>query len=748
MQSGSLVGGDVLELSSRIVVSGIERKFVDWSIDREIDGDLPEAVVAGSGIKQATGRITWAEGPDLSGYAPNPWNSNAGWLPSPGEIVAIYVSDGATEWLQFVGVIDDNDGDVGERPTSTIVDYIDFLNRPVSHSTVLRIHPPKSEGGGYLYVGMSAGYAVDRAMRACGFYATPPMEPGVVWSVPGQMSMWPEYGNITAAASYDGVAAHAENWRAPWGLAVGNFNCTYTPQGSAIAPSDPVQITAMVSLLHGGVVAVSAMYGSQNVQLHIDGTRTARGKLNGTTICTLALGTSATKVTLQAKAGTWTLRTDAGATATGSATIPSGSNLTQVIITGDPDTVAAGMQISKPPAGSEFRAVTSGYTTYFQHLAQFASWMDVLPSYVRRPAIDLLTEISKANLVAMWFNELGEFQFIGSDVLRDQDPVQTITTLDDIRKLSWKDSRLGMRSRVRVKYQLPVINRSKWSNVLLWQGSGETMESGQEKSLIAEAPDGEHWAEIDHGAASTGLAAFNAGRGTWTGGYVEASDGSWSSGTSAATWDGIRTIDERTRVFGVTVGSLPAGSTYVLSTPDDAANYFQRFRGFDLPVLRGRAKVVYTDAAVTSAITGPSGFPELEHDSGPWAARAEPDVTLVQDRMADFIAEQVTVPAPTIGGMDVGYDPRRQLGDVITITSELMGISLNALIVGISNRCGDSFRQTLKVRIISATSSFTTYGEFEAAHPDTLTYEQWRLLYPDTATYSTFNSDPLRGGSA
>ncbi|WP_159702494.1 hypothetical protein [Arthrobacter sp. 18067] len=747
MQEGSLVGGDVIELSSRIVVGGLDRKFVEWSIDREIDGDLPEAVVGGSGIKQATGSIVWAEGPNLSGTAANPWNSAAGWLPEQGESCIIYVSDGVTEWPQFVGVIDENRGDVGGRPSSTIVDYIDYLNRPVSHSTVLRVHPPKTEGGDYLSVGMSAGYAVDRTMRACGFFATPAMEPGVVWSVPAQMSMWPEYGNVTAAGSYDGISANAENYRAPWGWAVANFNCTYTPQGT-IAPTDPVQITALASPLHGGNFGISAMYGSQNVQLFISTSRTARARLNGTEICNLALG-PAVAVTLQVKGGTWTLRTNTGATSTGSATIPAGSNLNQIIVTGDTNTVAAGMQISKPPVGSEFQAVNTAPASYFQDTLQFASWMDVLPSYVRRPGIDLLTEISKANLAAMWFNERGQFQFIGSDRLRGRTPVQEITTLDDIRSLSWSDARLGMRSRVRVKYQMPVINRSKYSNILLWQGSGETMESGQEKTLVAEAATEEHWAEIDHGAAGGGsLAAFNAGRATWVGGYVEASDGSWSSGSSVGTWDPIRAIDDRTRVFGVKVGSMPAGSTFVLGTPDDAANYFQRFRGFNLPVLRGRAKVVYTEAAVESSITGPSGFPQLEHDAGPWGARMEAENTLVQDRLADFIAEQVTVPAPTITGMEVGYDPRRQLGDVVTITSELMGISLKALIVGVQNTAGDTFKQSLKVRIISAFSPFTTYADFEAAHADTLTYEQWRLLFPDTATYSTFNSEPLRGASA
>lgn len=747
MQAGSFVAGDVLSLSSRILVGGVERKFKEWKIDRDLDGDLPEQVVAGSGIKQATGSIVWDQDQDLTGTSANPWNPGAGWLPAQGVQVIIYVSDGVTEWAQFVGVIDENSGDVGSLPTSTIVDYIDYLNRPVSHSTVLRLHPPKSEGADYLGVGMSSAYPVDRALRRCGLYATPAMEPGVAFSVPAQASMWPEYGTLTAAGSFTGgTKPHADNYRASWGWCLADFSCSYTP-GITITRTDPIQLTARIGLDHAGNFTLNAFYGATRIQLAVAGSRTAIARLDGTDVVSLVMEPGFTIITLQVKAGAWTLKTNGGATATGSAAIPAGVDLSTITTTGDADTRAAGMQISKPPAGQEFKALSHN-NTYYQETGLFAGLMDVLPSYVDRPAIDLLTEISKANLAAMWFNEIGQFRFIGSDILRSQAPAQTITTLDDIRSLSWSDARLGMRSKVRVKYRLPILNRSRYSNVLLWQGSGETMGSGQEKSLIAEAPAGEDWAEIDHGAVGTagGLTAFNAGQGTWVGGYLEDGAGAWSSSAGYNTWDPIVTLDERTRLFKVTTITLPAGKTYVLATPDDATNYFPRFRGFSFPVLRGRAKVTWTDASVESVIAGPSGFPELEHDAGPWAVQA--DNTVIQDRIADFVAEQVTVPAPTIPGLRVGYDPRRQLGDVVTISSpDLMGVTINALIVGIRNASGKSFTQSLKVRIVSASSVFTTYAQFETAHPDTLTYEQWRVLFPSTATYDYFDNDPLRGAS-
>lgn len=740
MQVGSLSGGDVQQLTSRITVGGVTRAHKTWEITRELAGDMPDQVVAAAGMRQATGKIVWAEGDDVTSGAVNPWNTGSGWLPKQGEIVAIYVSDGVTEWPQFAGVIDDNEGELGGLPATTIVDYIDFLNQPISHETVFWLHPPKSEGGEMMGVGLSAGYAVDRALRACRIYATPKMETYCVWSVPGQMSLWPELGTVRSSVAYSGLPKLGpSNWDASWGKCQGDFDATYTPGGIFPSGSSPIQLTARVDAAHAGSFTLNAFFDTIKVQLSIPGDGTAVGRLNGTDAVTLSIGTASTIVTLRVAGGVWTLKTSGGAAATGSLAVPSGTNLSSIQITAAPEARVAGMQVSSAPTGYEFQSL-GHVDMYYQDTGLFVGVMDAMPAFVNKKAIDLLTEISKASLSAMWFNERGQLRFIGSDVLRGQAPAQTITTLDDIYALSWKDSRLGMRSQVRVNYRLPASNKSRYSNVTLWQGSGETMESNQEKVLFAETPDDEGWAEIDHFAVSNagGLTAFNQGRGTWVGGYLEDASGNFSSGTGYITWDDIVTVSERVRKFRAVTGTLPAGKSMVLGTPDDAANYFVRFRGIGVPILRGRGRVKFADASVVSTTTGPAGFPELVHDAGFWSARSVDAVA--QTNQADYIASMVTTPSPTITGMRVGYDPRRQLGDVITISSpNLMGVTINALITGVRNSAGDSYTQTLAVRIISATSTFTTYEQFNAAGGQ-LTYDQWNLLSPTTLTHDAFNN--------
>lgn len=739
MQPGTFVSSDVTTLTSWVLVNGQVREHVSWSVNREMAGDLPDQVVAGSGIRQATGSIAWAEQPEVTDKAANPWNSSAGWLPKSGDTVVIRVSDGTTTWVQFAGVIDETSGDVGDAPQSTIIDYTDWLNLPFNHSTVLRLHPPRNEGTDFMGVGLSPAYLVDRLFRRAGFYATPRLEPGAAVSAPLQTSVWPEYGRIIAAGSVSGTT-HGKNLRAPWGWALQDFTALYEPQ-QTITRADPLQMTCMVASEHAGTFTLDANFGtSQKVRLWVNPGRAAVALLDGVEVCRLSLGAGSV-VSLLVKGGVWTLKSDTGGTVTGSKARPAGDALTTVAISGDQASLIAGVQVSKPTALSEFQSVAHIPSAY-QETGTLLGLMDAMPSIVGRTVADVLDEISKATLSPYWFSETGKPVMYGSDVLRGRAPVQEVTTLDDITKLAWSDSRLGVRSSVSVKYRFPALNRSRYSNVLLWQGSGETMASGQEKTLFAKEPADEDWVEADDFTVSNagGLTAFNQGRGTWVNSFLEDSAGSWSPSTGYVTWSPQQIVDDETRIFKVVAGSLPAGKSLVLATPEDAVNYSPRMRGLNMPVLRGRGRVQWADMTLTSPITGPAGFPALEHDCGCWGVQTEN--TLIQQRLADYIASQVSTPSPTITGMGVVYDPRRQLGDVITIKSPtLLGVELRALIVGIQNEARDGYSQSLSVRIISAKSMYATYDQLAAVwgngNYDSLT-AAWAAL-----NYRAFDANPL-----
>src|SRR5690606_18395632 len=97
VQAGNLVTSDVQAFTSRVLVNGVQRDFVSWSVDRELSGDLPAQVVAVSGITQATGSVEWAAETDIEDGSRNPWNRSTGWMPAKGDRVEIFAGDNVTE---------------------------------------------------------------------------------------------------------------------------------------------------------------------------------------------------------------------------------------------------------------------------------------------------------------------------------------------------------------------------------------------------------------------------------------------------------------------------------------------------------------------------------------------------------------------------------------------------------------------------------------------------------------------------
>ncbi|ALQ32204.1 hypothetical protein ATC04_17785 [Arthrobacter sp. YC-RL1] len=128
--------------TSRVLVNGVVRPHLSWSVDRDLVGDLPEQVVAAGGVAQASGSIVWASDEDVSDGGRNPWNPSTGWIPAEGDKVQIFAGDGTSEWSQFVGVIDSSTGDIGGGFQSKIVDRIDDFSRKVRLPALVDVMPP------------------------------------------------------------------------------------------------------------------------------------------------------------------------------------------------------------------------------------------------------------------------------------------------------------------------------------------------------------------------------------------------------------------------------------------------------------------------------------------------------------------------------------------------------------------------------------------------------------------------------
>lgn len=740
---------DVRELDTYAVVNGVSRQVESVSLDAELMGDLPDQVVSGGGISGRTGTIVWSTAEDVQVREVSPWHKPVGWPPSAGDRVQVYVTDGTTSYPRFTGVIDKTEGTVGGRMESRIIDFRDRLNGTFTHEALLRHHVPYSEGDDYRSIGLGFWYPLVMALRSVRVFNTPPMIAEIAVSAPLQRSVWAEAGTVTHALGLTS-GNHANFYRAPWGYSSGGFNVRYRPRTS-YPPSQPLQVTLMVADDHSGNATVDVNYGDNyTVRFSVLSSRTVVAYRAGEEICRLTSGQmeGATIVTLLVKDGAWTLRNDRGREATGGRGPGSSAAMSTVQFNAAEGARVAGMQVSRPnTTAHEFNSLGFTPSMSFEAGGLGAS-MDMMPRLENRNVADVVDEICKATLTAAWWDESGMLRFVQSDRLRGADPVQTVTTLDDITELQWEDSLLSVRSRVHVDWKSPSISRGRYMRKELFRGSGDSMEATDIIEVYATPDNDTEWLGVDRAVrrlndANWGI--YNRKRGSFMGAYFLSSYNDEELPTSGQAFS-MSTENLGTAAVKIihTAGSLGTGVEANLGTSENATALRAVLRGDNLPVIRGFGEGKWVDETYTSPTTGPTNLPELTHDLGYWGHEILESDSVAR-RIGDYIASMVTTPSPTIRNLAVMYDPRRQLGDVITIEAGILDVTLRALIVGISesHQTGQHTQQ-LTVRIIRADSTRrVTYDELAQAW-DGGDYNALQAVWAGL-TYTDFTRTPLEG---
>lgn len=749
MQAGEIVGADVMSYVSRVLVNGIERPVLSWNVGRALVGELPDQVVAAGGVSQASGTIAWADR-EVSDGTLNPWNTSTGWIPRDGDSVQIFAGDGVSEWSQFVGVIDSSSGDIGGGMTSQIIDRSDNFSRAVSVTALLADMPPFVDGGEFLHVGVTTVFHADMAFRASGFYATPRREFGAVLDVPLQGSCWPHIGITKVCGRSTNPNGPPVDFRAAWGRCFGDMQATYEP-ASPRSGSQPVQITFMIGPNHANTTYVRCYYGTGTVELRAaNGLREAW--VNGAKVASLSAPDS-TLVQLLFKNGTAELRANTGQTATGTASLGTTALMDNIMVYAHPDARIAGVQVSHPDIPErEFASLGFTPTAIIEagHLHGTAS---AAPAFNDMPARELLDGYSKALLRPMWIDETGVAKTVASDILRAQAPARTFTTLDDIRGLSWESSLLGVRSEVRAKYQYPTVSASRFHSLTAWENTtSEVLTSGETREFVVEPASGADWVMVDTVLTVPGtdsVNGMNKGLGSIAGGvYTNGLEEQWAPAAGKLNIDLQKLSASKWVLTHEAVDVAPGWQVEPRTVSPEFSGgtaLWPSWWGKSLPIMRCKALIAWSELTRTPTIAGTNG-PALEHDFGYWAAsRYQTDVI---DAITSYIAEQVSAPQPTITSLRVGFDPRLQLGDVITVSSpDFLGVELRCLIVDMDTSAGLTYEQSLGVRVISATSTFTTYGEFSAAWGPVADYTSFAAAWDAISTYADFNNEPLRGAN-
>lgn len=743
-----VVPAQVPEWFTEVTVNGVVRAAESMSWSSEMTGDLPDQVIASGGLGGADGTIVWSAQQPVESRPVSPWGKVAGWPPSAGDLVQIRVGNGTTWWTRFTGVIDKTTGDPTSGFQSRVIDFRDRISGTFTHEALLRHMPPFQEDGSYRSIGLNFWYALTRALRTCGISNTPLIEAPSAMSAPLQGSVWPEAGDLLDAGG-SGSAANASFFQEAWGYSAVGFNAHYIPRLSE-SPSTTVQLTMMVGAAHSGIGYVEARYQDVRIRLRASSARgiTAHHIVGTTDVQVAVLSpaafASAETVSLLVKNGQWTLRADNGSVATGSRAV-SGSAMHRVSVSADDNARIAGVQVSHPnTVAREFTSVNFRRNMEFDP-SGLASTMDMMPALRGRSIPDLVDEILAATLTASWWDEGGKLILRPSDRLRGTVPSATVTTSDDITALSWEDSLLAVKSEVEVAWKNPLISKTYQHRLELWRGRTQTLLSTSDPISDWVTPDpGMEWFGVDRTLRrinSSSWGAYNARRGSYCGVWLSNADGDPDPRAATIPIESENLYADSMKITTSVVSLLPELEANTETHPEDPA-LKPYLRGQPLPVVRGMGRGEWVDETYRAS-AGPSTAPVLSHDLGYWGGAIFGGGSIAQ-RIGDYLAQMVTAPQPTITNLGLVYDPRRQVGDVYTITSSWLGIELRVLVVGLSEDHGDGARQSATVRVISATSTRpVTYDDLAAAWTSgnyTGLQAAWSAL-----TYDDMAADPLRG---
>src|SRR5699024_10065701 len=109
--------------------------------------------------------------------------------------------------------------------------------------------------------------------------------------------------------------------------------------------------------------------------------------------------------------------------------------------------------------------------------------------------------------------------------------------------------------------------------------------------------------------------------------------------------------------------SLPSTQTIELRTAniEDTDIVWKPWREYDLPVVRGYARVIWIDRKTHGATNTTVILPKLQHDAGWWVQGG------AVQRLADHLSAKYSAPVVTIKGLEIVPDQRIEIGDVLTL---------------------------------------------------------------------------------
>lgn len=766
MQEGTLAAG-VQEWRVHVEVNGVGRVAESVSIAADVASDLPDQVAGVSGVSARTGTIQWAPQNPVSERPATPWTRVGAWPPQPGDRVDIWAGDAGTSWKVFTGRIDTSEGGI-ESFSSKIIDATDQLDRPISLDPVAHMMPGAYDettdtGFDPVRTFVQPWHAAYRALRACGFGVAAPTQVGgsVILDADFQGSIWPRIGTVrNPTVSVENDFAWGEGF-----TYISQGSVTYTPRQVVIGAGQALRVWGRFAAIPttekatniwgytGGhfirtqASLTSAMSALTVTVEHFDGDPNGAGQLLGS-------GTSTVPAVITEGSVWWEVMIPAGSSTASIVSADTATNATNgtvertvsfgpaapsgqaVMLSGHGlgPMIAARMGVLTP---AQWRAMSSqtGPGRVRAWGRGLVNSQYVSRTQVKRNARDLLAEIGAATLTAMWIDELGVMQWAPTNLMYLGSPVRTFTTRGDIFELGWVESLQATRHQVRADVQDVALKLSTngYTKTVWRPRLAEELANGTTEEFI-DVPAEQEWFGVDTSMwrASAVVDRFNARKGSFYQAVKETGNDDYLHVGN----EYVATLGKITpRVFKLTHENT-YGSSILAQTSPDMTSARRSLRDFPLPIIRALGVADFIEEEVVGASTGPSWAPDLALDLGAWAIKGHAQAVV------DWLSNKLSSPVITLTDVEVDYDPRIQLGDMIMIESlALLGMRVSCVVVGKSETHGQGASMFLTVRLVGTYIQYATYGEFEAAYKG----RQYAALEAawSNATYSGFENAPL-----
>ena len=751
----SITRRDVYEPTAPVTINGAQVDVSSVKTDRA----LPDPLARGE-LRSAEAQIVAVDGPDVTDTTATPWDPASQWPPVKESPATVAFDTGSGPVAALTGGrVTRSEGGTDDRPVYVeVLDQYQSLDKTISWDSAMDAMPSESEAVTARYVGMQSIAVTDLILRHCGWYSTPPRAGYTALSVPAQGTMWPESGTVVTSQAITGVAF--PGWlNTPWGIGVTDVDARYSLGGAySIRSRGRMEMTAMTSTrasetstrleaLSSGAGMVRIWWSQTTASLWI---RDASG--NWASIISVPRVDGLLYATVEHVSGS-TVR----------ATIRSGSNVTEQVLT-VPTTVldsvinegrivasatSGGFQIGFPSTSGSLVGWTPNAVLYPRSSGRNSLM-------VRNPVdaancAELLAQQCAADCATYWIDELGILRWWDLARLESQAVAATVTGRDDITRegFRWSNDPSTVRSRVSVKWQEPARNWSWRTSVDLWQGKGATVQpntataSDPQEDWI-NVPDDEVWIMPDltlNRVAGPELGDFNLGVGSHYGAVTRTADDKdqYAQNTGSFLVTITRISDTAFKSSIVWTGSAQA---YMRAPSEDSTlEIWRQRRGFDLPILRGKAKIMFTDRLTYSAQSGPATAPEHTIDAGFWIQRADQ-----AQYTADYAGARMTVQQPTISEFPLVMIPGLQIGDVIeAVESSVSRLTVRGIVIRDTRSltAGMDVAHSIAIRPTQVSRNGVTWEEWGAVMAGR-SWETWGAQQSGK-TWQDWGSDPLAG---